>query len=293
MSDPMDPRELARMMDEAVTPVRPRPDALPTIHRGVRRRRAVHRVVAAATVVLAVTAGGVAYGAVQGGGAPQAPLGSTGHQPPTTPTRVPTSPPPTGVPTTPPTSPSNVGDVSATIAPVGHLRTTEHFLLVVHLAGGRTQSVPFTTNFDAAQLPPAGPSIAGIADAGPDGQPAIFVFTHRLADSIPLSVFTAVAGRYTQVTMSGQPALLFTGGPVMAGNGFSCNDPGSDLAVTGYESAGSQADTWIVHNDTYTWFGTTLVEVHQQHSTIHAPLGSPQLTQYATIHCGNLATARR
>jgi hypothetical protein len=300
MSDPMDPRELAQLMDDAVTPVRPRPDALATIHRGVRRRRALHRVVAAATVVLAVTAGGAAYGAVQGGGSPQAPLGSTGHQLPTTPTRVPTttppiSPPPTGMPTTPPTSPPHVGDVSATIAPVGNPRTTEHFLLVVHLAGGRTQSVPFTTNFDAAELPPAGwPLVDGIADAGPNGQPVIFAFTHRIVGSAPLSVFTIVGGRLTQVTMSGQPALVFTGGPIMVGNGFTCNDPGSDLTVTGYKSAGLKAgtNTWIVYRDTYAWSGASLAEVHKQQATIHATLSSPQLTRYASVHCGTVANAR-
>jgi hypothetical protein len=306
MSDPIDQRDLARMMDNAVALVRPRPDALTTIRRGVRRRRIFRRAAAAVTVVAAVTAGGVAYGAEQGGGSRPAPLSTpgvpaTGHGVPVAAPTSPFFPPGTGTPSTPPAPPTTgpatgrtpLGDLSATITPVGNPRTTEHFLLVVHLPGGGTRSVPFSSNFDAAQLPP-GPSVIGIVDAGPDGQPAIFVFTHRMADSTALSVFTAVGGRYTQVSMAGQPALLFMGGPVMAGDGFSCNDPGSDLAVTGYESAGPQAgsDTWTVYRTTYAWSGATLVQVHHWQSTVHALLGSPQLTQYSTVHCGNISNPR-
>jgi hypothetical protein len=109
MSNPIDPRVLTAMMDEAVAPVRPRPDALPVIHRGVRRRRILRRTTAAVGVVAAVSVSGVAYGAVQSGPSHPGLTGPAGRghstAVPTTPCRVPTAIPTTPERTTVPTTP--------------------------------------------------------------------------------------------------------------------------------------------------------------------------------------------
>src|SRR5215470_2973141 len=66
MSTPLDADHLARLLEEAVSSVRPRAAALDSIRRGVRRRRAMHRAVAAAAAVAILAGGAVAYAAVRG-----------------------------------------------------------------------------------------------------------------------------------------------------------------------------------------------------------------------------------
>jgi hypothetical protein len=109
MSHPIDPQILAALMDDAVAPIQPRPDALPTIHRGVRRRRVLRRAATAVGVVAAVSVSGVAYGAVQSGPSHPGLTGPAGRghstAVPTTPCRVPTAIPTAPERTTVPTTP--------------------------------------------------------------------------------------------------------------------------------------------------------------------------------------------
>jgi hypothetical protein len=256
MSNPIEPTRLAQLMDEAVAHIRVRPDALAAIHRGVRRRRAARFTATAVAVAVAVAGGVVAYGLAHGGmrATPSA------------------------------TRPPSV--LRATIVPVGNPRTTNNFQLVVSMSTGGTQTVPFTAQ-TAVVMPPKGPVVVGIADAGPDRQAAIFVLVDSGAATEFWTIFTPVHGRVTQATMSGRPLSLSVGGSVLVNSGFACG-AGGDLVSYGYSNANSADTSWNVQRSTYRWAGASLVLVSRMHRTIRASASSPQLAQYAFVRCGGL-----
>jgi hypothetical protein len=280
MNHPIDPDRLTSMMNDAVAPVRPRADALSAIRKGVRRRRKMHRVAVAAAAVVVIAGGAVAYGAAQSPASPPPATRSTQRPTPTqslTPTQSP-APAPSRVSSIP---------VSATIVPAGNAHTTTSFRLVVAMKTGGTQTVPFTAS-SAEVIPPKGPQVVGIVDAGPDRQAAIFVLIDSGASTQFWTIFTMDGGHMVQATTSGQPLRLAVGGSVMENGGFSCDDPGTDVATYGYGATSTAATAWTVDRDTYRWAGVSLVRVSHAQTTLHVPASSQKLAKYAGVRCGHL-----
>jgi len=273
MNAPMDPERLARLMEDAVGAVRPRPEALDLIRRGARRRRAVHRAVAAAAAFVVIAGGAIAYATVRGSAPP--PAG-----------------PATGVT---PTRPAGARDWdvdgdgrpdSAHVVPLGTGDHSTRFLLVVPMTRLGTQKIPFTAA-PAIKMPPTGPRVAGSVDADSDGRAEIYVMAGSGASTQTWTIFKLVNGHITQVTMSGRPVQLPVGGSVMDDFGFSCNGPHADLVTYSY-GATSNPKSWAVERATYRWAGSRLALVSKRHKTIRASYTSPRLAEYAGVRCGDL-----
>lgn len=285
MNAPIDPERLARLMEDAVGAVRPRTEALDSIRRGARRRHAVHRVVAAAAAFAVIAGGAIAYATVQGSASRP-----TGPATVVTPTLGRSA-----TPTRPPGRPPGQRDWdidgdgrpdSARIVPLGKGDLNTKFLLVVQMTSLGTRKIPFTAE-PAIAMPPAGPRVAGSADADSDGRAEIFVMVGSGASTQTWTIFKLVNGRITQVTMSGKPAQLYVNGTVMDNFGFSCGGPHADLVTYSY-GAKSNPKSWAVERDTYRWAGSRLLLVSKRQKTIRASSTSPRLAKYAGVRCGDL-----
>ena len=287
MSAPLDADRLARLLEDAVGSIRPRADALDSIRRGARRRRATHRTVAVAAVFAIFVGGAIAYAAVRGGTQPTGPAsGATARH-----SR-------SASPTGPAAKPAGAHDWdidgdgrpdSARIVPLGKGDRNTRFQLVVKMSSLGTQRIPFTAA-SAIKSPPNGPQIVGSVDADSDGRAEIFIMIDSGAATQFWTIFKLVNHRITQVTIAGQPASLSVGGSVMDNSGFSCGRPRGDLVIYGYGalSFGAGSQKWSVQRDTYRWAGARLVLVSKHSSTIRASPRSPQLAKYAGVRCGSL-----
>ena len=273
MNDPMDPERLARLIEDAVAAVRPRPEALDLIRRGARRRHVVHRAVAVAAVLAVVAGGAIAYAAVRGSAPP-----SPG--------------PAISVTPTPPPGPHDWdvdGDGrpdSAHVVPLGKGDLNTKFLLVVHMTRRGIQKIPFTAA-PSIKTGLTGPRLVGSVDADSDGRAEIFVMVDSGASTQFWTIFKLVDGHVTQVTMSGRPVELPVGGSVMDNFGFSCNRPHADLVTYAY-GAKTTPNSWAVARSTYRWAGPRLVLVSKKQQSIHASGTSPRLAKYAGVRCGDL-----
>ena len=313
---PLRPERLAELLDGAVRHVTAEADALDRIRRGVRRRRAVHRigVIVLAAVVLA--GGGVTALAVASSPGPSRPgpsrpgpfAAAAGQRATAGPTPASTTaydddeaapaialgPGSVAVRTVTPSGRSVSWDIdeggrpaAVTIEPVGNPQTTSSFLLAVRLALS-TQTVPFTAT-SVKDMPPGGPVIIGTADAAHDGHPELFVQVDAGCCTEFWTIFRLVDGNVRQMSISGQPVRLAVGGSVMNNGGFSCDGP--DLAVYAY-SEGDTAGTFLTIRDTYRWVGAALVLRSHQQTTVHASPGGPELAKYSGVACGGLSTSR-
>ena len=281
MSAPLDPDRLARLLHDAVGSVQPRADALDSIRRGARRRRATHRVAAVAAALALLAGGAVAYASVRGGTQQR-----TGPASGRTPVHSPSA------------SPAGTlnwdidGDGrpdSARIVPLGKGDRNTRFELVLRLSSLGTQRVQFTAA-PAIKTPPNGPRIVGSVDADADGRAEIFVMIDSGAATQFWTIFKLVSKRVTQVTIAGQPVRLSVGGSVMDISGFSCGHPRGDLVTYGYGALtyGARSQRWSVGRDTYRWAGARLVLVSKQSRTIRASAASPRLARHAGVRCGDL-----
>jgi len=288
MSAPLDADRLARLLEDAVGSVRPRADALESIRRGARRRRATHQAAAVAAVFGIFVGAAIAYASLRGG--TQQPTGPASVATP----RHSRSASPTG-PAGKPTG-AHDWDIdgdgrpdSALIVPLGKGVRNTRFELVVKMSSLGTQRIPFIAASEI-MTPPNGPRIVGSVDADSDGRAEIFIMIDSGASTQFWTIFKLVHRRVTQVTIADQPARLAVGGSAMDGSGFSCGRPRGDLVIYGYGAlpavAGSQR--WSVERDTYRWAGARLVLVSRHSSTIRASSGSPRLAEYAGVRCGNL-----
>jgi hypothetical protein len=269
----MDPERLARLMDDAVRAVRPRPEALDLIRRGARRRYVVYRALAAAAALAVITGGAIAYAAVRG------------------------SPPPPPGPATSVTPNPSPGardrDVdgdgrpdSARVEPLGKGDLNTKYLLVVQMTRLGIQKIPFTAA-PSGKMPPTGPRVVGSVDADSDDRAEIFVMVDSGASTQFWTIFKLVNGRVMQVTTSGGPVQLPVGGTVMHNSGFSCHRPHADLVTYGYGTK-AKPKSWAVERSTYRWAGSRLVLVSKQQQTIRASPASPRLAKYAGVRCGDL-----
>jgi hypothetical protein len=273
MNDPMDPERLARLMEDAVAAVRPRPEALDLIRRGARRRHVVHRAVAAAAVLAVIAGGAIAYATVRRSAPP------------------PSKPPTTVTPTRPPgTQDWDVdGDGrpdSAHVVPLRKGDLNTKFLLVVQLTSRGIQKIPFTAA-PSGKMPPTGPRVIGAVDLDSDGRAEIFVLVDSGASTEFWTIFKLVNGRVTQVTTAGRPVQLPVGGTVMDNFGFSCDRTHAELVTYSY-GAKRKPRLWSVSRETYRWAGSRLVLVSKQQQTIRASPTSPLLAKYAGVRCGDL-----
>jgi hypothetical protein len=308
---PLRPERLAELLDGAVRHVTAEADALDRIRRGVRRRRAVHRigVIVLAAVVLA--GGGVTAFAVASGSGPSrlspsaavpgqraavspTPASTTAYDHDEAAPAIALGPGSVAVSTITPADRSGSWDIDGAgrpatvmIVPAGNPQTTSSFQLVVSLKPG-TQTVPFTAT-SVKDMPPGGPVIIGTADAAHDGHPELFVQVDAGCCTEFWTIFRLVDGRVRQMSISGQPVRLAVGGSVMNNGGFSCDGP--DLAVYTY-NAGDTADTFLAVRDTYRWVGAALVLRSHQQTTVHASPGAPVLAKYSGVACGGLSTSR-
>jgi hypothetical protein len=288
MNAPLEADRLVRLLEDAVGSVRPRADALESIRRGARRRRAAHRAAAVAAVFAIFAGGAIAYAAVHRG----TPL-PTGPASGSTPRHSPSA-----SPTAPAGKSARAHDWdidgdgrpdSARIIPLGKGDRNTRFQLVVNMSSLGTQRIPFTAA-SAIKAPPNGPQIVGSVDADADGRAEIFIMIDSGAATQFWTIFKLVNHRITQVTIAGQPASLSVGGSVMDDSGFSCGRPSGDLVIYGYGalSYGARSQKWSLTRDTYRWVGSRLVLVAKRSRTIRASSRSPRLAKYAGVRCGNL-----
>jgi len=268
MSAPIDPERLARLMDDAVGAVRPRPEALDKIRRGARRRQFMHRAVAAACALAVIAGGAVAYATVRG----SAPI--TSVRPTQSPAARNWDVDGDGLPD------------SAHVVPLGKGDFNTKYLLVVRMTRLGIQKIPFTAA-PADKMPPTGPRVVGYVDADSDGRAEIFVRVDSGASTQFWTIFKLVNGRVRQVTTSGRPVRLSVGGSVMDNSGFSCNGPNADLVTYGF-GAKPKPKSWAVDRITYHWAGSHLVLVSNRQQTIHASETSRRLAKYAGVRCGDL-----
>jgi len=269
MNAPMDPDRLARLMEDAVGAIRPRPEALDKIRRGARRRQFVRRAVTAACALAVVAGGAVAYATVRG------------------------SAPTTAVTPTPrPTSQDSDVDGdglpdSAHVVPLGKGDRNTKYLLVVRMTRLGIQKIPFTAA-PSIKMPRTGPRVVGYVDADSDGRAEIFVMVDSGAATEFWTIFKLVNGHVRQVTTAGRPVRLSVGGSVMDNSGFSCDGPHADLVTYGY-GAKSKPKSWAVERITYRWEGSRLVLVSNRQHTIHATGTSRRLAKYFGVRCGDLS----
>jgi hypothetical protein len=288
MNAPLDADRLATLLEDAVASVRPRADAMDSILRGARLRRATHRAAGAAAVFAIFVGGAVAYAAVRGGiRLPTGQASGATHRHSGS-----------GTPTAPAGKSAGALDWdidgdgrpdSVRIVPVGKGNRNTRFQLVVKMSSLGTQRIPFTAA-PSIKTPPNGPLLVGSVDADSDGRAEIFVMIDSGASTQFWTIFKLVNHHITQVTIAGLPARLAVGGSAMDNAGFSCGRPRGDLVIYGYgalaSSAGSQK--WSVERDTYRWAGARLVLRSKHSGTIRASAASRQLTRYAGVRCGNL-----
>jgi hypothetical protein len=283
MSAPLNPDRLARLLDDAVGTVRPRPEALELIRRGVRVRRLVHRAVGAAAVFAIIAGGAIAYAEVRDGTQPAGP--ATGVTPASGQSSSPARP----------ERPAGARDWdidgdgrpdTARIVPRGKGDRNTKFLLVVQMTSLGTRSIPFTAA-SAIQMPPSGPRIAGAVDADSDRRAEIFVMVDSGASTQMWTIFKLANGGITQVALSGKPVRLPVGGTVNDNFGFSCHAPHADLVTYSYGAQSSQR-AWVVERNTFHWAGARLELVSTRRRTINASSASPRLARYAGVRCGDL-----
>jgi hypothetical protein len=161
----------------------------------------------------------------------------------------------------------------------------DNWELVVDMTALGQQAVRFTGD----PVLPGGddaPTIAGSADAEPDGHADIFVKVGSGASTQFWTIFTLVGRQIRQVTIQGQPVRLAVNGTLTHQGGFRCDGAEFVTVSEGTELPGYT--TWSYERDTYTWQGSTLVLISRQTGQVtSARPGSPPAA-YSGVRCGDL-----